>query len=978
MNTKMRWLATAIAGVALVALPGCPSKDGESYPGGKSSLPVAYEWNLGQLDGRYQFLARGAGMNLFLAPTEMVVDLGNGRGTVHAQFEGANAAAQAERLGPPDTMTNYFIGADPTKWITDVPMYGRVRYRDVYQGIDVEYHGQDGNFEHDFVVRPGADPSKIRVAFAGADAVTIDAEGNLAVKVGEHRTRWQKPVLYQQHNGRKTAVEGSYRLGSDQVATFSVGAYDRSQDLVIDPIIQYLTYVGRSRIDGTTRMAADASGNVYLTGITRDIDFPVSPGAFQVNPNGASLGNVIVVKMNASGTGVTYVTHFGGANLDYGTGIAVDGAGNAYLAGGTESENFPVTIGALKTTFTSQNPGASHCFVTKLNAGGNALVYSTYLGGRGTEQCYGIAVDGGGNAYVTGRTSSTNFPVTEGALQANYRGGVTQLKVGGSDLNYLASDAFVTKLNPTGTGIVYSTFYGGSSNDLGSAIAVDGAGNAFVTGVTNSPNFPVTDGAVQKVFGGAQGQNDFLIGDAFVLKLNAAGTNAVYSTYLGGKQNEVALGLAVDGQGNAYVTGSTNSRDFPATSGAFQTEFKGAGGEQQNIAGDVFVTKLNAAGTGLVYSTYVGGSRDERATAIALDATGNAWITGNTLSNDFPTTADGLQRVYLGQPATDVFQMGDAFVTQLDAAGRTLRSSSYLAGRGADGGTGIAVLLDDSVFVSGLTSSSDLPVTTGAYQRSYFGTTGTGNPFGDIFVTRLGGGSAPTVGGLASAASYVGGTVAPGEIVVLAGTWIGPTALATAALTEDGKLSNSLLGTRVLFDDVPAALIYVSAGQTSAIVPYAVAGRPSTRVVVEYQGNRSVAVTMPVVASKPALFSANSTGRGQGAILNQDGSPNTVTNRAVKGSVIVLFGTGEGVTAPAGVDGQLALAVFPKPVLPVTVTLGGQRIETIAYVGAAPGLVAGLFQLNVTIPGSAPSGEVPIAVTVGGATSQTGLTVAIQ
>jgi len=949
----------------------------------KKGVPISYEWNLGQADRRYQFIARGAGMTLYLAPAESVVDIynwqGRSAGVIHAVLDGANSKAAPQMGRAPDTLANYFIGADSSKWITDIPVYSSVRYHDVYKGIDVEYHGGSGSFEHDFIVAPRADPSQIRMSFRGADSVRLDNDGNLEISAGGERLSWRKPVLYQDSEGVRRSVAGSYRILSRGTAGIEVGPYDNSKPLVIDPIVQYLTYIGRANLDAVTRVAADSNGNLYLTGFTQDANFPLSPGAYQQNPNGAVNGNVVVAKLNAAGTAATYISHFGGATIDFGASVAVDEAGNVHLAGYTDSTDFPVTPGALKTAFTSQNPGSSHCFVTKLNAAGNALVYSTFLGGRGAERCYGIAVDGRGNAFVTGRTNSTDFPTSEDAMQRNYRGGVPPAEPVDPQLAFRAGDAFVTKLNPSGSAIVYSTFYGGSQNEAGMAIAVDAQGNAYVAGLTNSTNLPVTPGAAQTVYGGGLGQTDFVIGDAFVLKVNPTGTAAVYSTYVGGRQNEVTLGLAIDGQGSAYITGSTNSQDFPTTTQAYQTTFKGAGGEPRVVAGDIFVTKLNPAGSGFAYSTFLGGSRDDRGTAIAVDSAGNAWITGNTLSSDFPTTFDAFQKAYQGQPSSDLFIMGDAFVSQLDATGRTLKSSSYLAGNGGEAGTSIVVLPGDVVYVAGITSSSNLPVTTGAYQRSYFGTTGIGVPVGDGFVAKLGAQTSPvSVAGIASAASYAGGSVAPGEIIILAGTAIGPAALTTALLTPQGEVSRTLADTRILFDNTPAPLVYVSAAQSSAIVPYDVATKQSVSVVVEQRGNRSPAIMVPVVAAKPALFSANSSGRGQGAILNQDGSVNTNFNPAFRGSVIVLFGTGEGQTNPQGVDGRLASAIFPKPVLPVSVTIGNTRITELAYYGAAPNLVAGVFQINVVLPPNLPDGELPITVTIGSFTSQAGLTVAVH
>lgn len=949
----------------------------------KKGLPVSYEYNLGQADPAYQFVARTPGMTLYLKPAEAVLDvrdwLGNNGSVLRAELVGANAGAAADLGGPPETLANYFIGNDASKWLTGVPVYSRVRFAGVYPGIDVEYHGQDGILEHDFIVAPNGDPARIRMAFKGADSIRLDSEGNLEISIGRKKVSWRKPVMYQNSAAGRRQVEGAYHLDAEGRATFSVGRYDRSVPLVIDPVVQYLTYIGRAGLDAVSRIGTDANGNIYMTGLTMDSAFPYSPGAYQANASGASTGNVIVAKLNATGTAVSYITQFGGAAREYGVGLAVDAAGNVYMSGGTESNDFPTTPGSLMPSITAQPNATTHCFVTKLNASGSALVYSTYLGGRGSDRCDGLAIDSGGNAYLTGRTSSTDFPVTSGAPQSAFRGGITQPPVADGVIEFPPSDVFVAKLNPAGSALVYATYWGGSSNEFGTAIAVDADGNAYVTGMTNSTNFPVTAGALQAGYGGAQGQADFSLGDGFVFKLNPAGTSVLYSTYLGGKQNEAVFSLAVDAQGSVYVAGSTASTDFPVTAKALQPAYKGGGGEPQWVAGDGFVSKIAPDGKSLLYSTFLGGSKDDRPIAVAVDAAGNAWVAGNTLSTDYPTTNDAIQRTLAGQPGDDLFLIGDAFVTQIDANGSAILSSTYLGGKGGDIATGILVAADGSVVVSGLTSSTDLPVTSGVYQRQYFGTSGVGVPVGDGFIARLGQAqSSISVAGIASAASYAGGGVAPGEIVILAGTGLGPATLTTAALNAQGEIARTLAGTRILFDDVPAPLIYVSATQSSAVVPYSVAGKQSVRLVVEQGADRSPVINVPVLAAKPALFSADSSGRGPGAILNQDTSFNSAANPAAKGSVIVLFGTGEGQTDPPGADGRVATSVFPKPALPVAVTIGNTRVTQLNYAGAAPGLVSGVFQINVVIPPETPSGNVPVTVTIGSFTSQSGLTVAVR
>ena len=947
---------------------------------GRRGLPVSYEYNLGQADLRYQFVARTAGLTLYLTPTEAVLDvrdwLGYTGSVLRAELVGANPDAKPKLASKPDTLANFFIGADASKWLTGVPVYSHVRYSEVYPGIDVDYHGGNGILEHDFIVAPNADPGRIMMAFHGSDGVRVDPDGNLEITIAGKKVSWNKPVLYQETASGRRRIEGAYRLQADGRAGFSIGVYDRSKPLIIDPVVQYVTYVGRADLDILTRTGADASGNIYLTGYTRDPSFPVSPGAYVANAAGATTGNVIVAKLNPEGTGVSYITQFGGADRDYGVGLAVDASGNVFLAGVTESDNFPTTPGALKTTFTSQSSNRGHCFVTKLNPAGNALVYSTYLGGRGTDRCYSVALDSAGNAYVTGLTNSTDFPVTEGAPQSTYRGSGTTVMLPRILPASPGSDAFVAKLNPAGSAIVYATFLGGSDNEVGTAIAVDAQGNAYVGGVTSSTNFPVSQGAAQTAFGGNQGQSEFQYGDGFVVKLNPTGDRVIYSTYLGGRQTDFLLGLAVDAQGSAYVTGGTTSTNFPTTAGSLQPVYKGLGGETRLPAGDAFLTKIAPNGQSFTYSTYLGGSRDDRAVSLAVDAAGKVWVAGHTLSTDFPTTGDALQRTLAGQPPTDMLFVGDAFLTQIDAAGAAILSSTLLGGRGGDVATSVNVLPDNSVVVAGLTASDNLPVTTGAYQRQAYGSSGEGVPIGDAFVARFADKPQPAIGGFVNAASYTN-SASPGMIATIAGSNIGPDTLTTAQLDPNGLLAKTLSETQVFVNNRPAPLVYVSKAQTSFIVPYETAAGANAQVIVDYKGVRSAPFSIPVVAASPGVFSANSSGTGQGAILNQDNSFNNAQNPAAKGSVIVLFLTGEGQTDPPGTDGQIANSVYPKPALPVRVDMGGIQAEVL-YAGAAPGQVAGLMQVNAKIPDNSNSGPVPVQVTVGTAQSQRNLSVAIR
>jgi hypothetical protein len=504
-----------------------------------------------------------------------------------------------------------------------------VAYNGLYAGIDLVTWGQRDSLKYEFHVAPGADYQQIRIHYDGIKGLSIDAQGVLHVQTALGDLTDAAPMIYQQIGGRQVPVAGQFKLLDADTYTFVItGPYDPTRELVIDPDLAWSTYLGGSGDYGGGGIAVDAADNVYVTGDTSSIDFPTTAGAIDTTFSG-SIGGVFVAKIDPSGSGLVYWTYLGGNGQS--TGIAVDAAGNAYVTG-TALGGFPTTPGALETTW---NVGYK-VFVTKLNASGSGLVYSTYLGGSGNDESFGIAVDASGNAYVTGGTNSIDFPTTAGALDTTYNDG------------YPTGDAFVAKLNASGSALVYSTYLGGSGDDEGNGIAVDAGGNAYVTGWTESSDFPTTVGALDTTYNGGD--------DAFVAKLNANGSGLVYSTYLGGSGDDLGCGIAVDEAGNAYVTGSTWSIDFPTTAGALDTTSVGSG--------DAFVANLNANGSGLIYSTYLGGSGDDVGSGIAVDAVGDAYVTGITDSNDFPTTAGSLDTTYQGSDFD-----GCAFVTMFNSSG---------------------------------------------------------------------------------------------------------------------------------------------------------------------------------------------------------------------------------------------------------------------------------------------------------------------
>ena len=673
-------------------------KIAESY----GKLPLRFEANQGQTDSRVQFLSRGSGYTLFLTPTEAVLTLRQGKETgvrsqeseddsavLRMKLVGANPASRATGLVEMPGKSNYFIGNDPNEWRKNVPNYAKVRYEEVYPGVDLVYYGNQRQLEYDFVVAPGADLRAIRLDFEGAQRVEIDPQGDLVLHTGAGEVRQHKPIVYQEVAGAIKAVDGHYVRKGEKAVGFEVASYDARHPLIIDPVLVYSTYLGGSGSDDGNGIAVDSSGSAYVVGNTASTNFPTA-SPLQASSGGGN--DVFVVKLNPTGSALVYSTYLGGSNSDFGDSIAVDASGNAYVTGETSSTNFP-TASPLQAAF----GGSSDAFVAKLNASGSALVYSTYLGGSFSDAGNGIAVDSSGNAYVTGETSSTNFP-TVNPFQATYVSG---------------GDAFVAKLNASGNALVYSTYLGGGGDDRGLGITVDSSGNGYVAGRTTSTNFP-TANALQAAFGGT--------GDAFVAKLNASGSALVYSTYLGGSSSDFgnSNSIAVDSAGNAYVTGLTASTNFPTAS-----PLQAASGGGQ----DAFVAKLNSAGSALIYSTYLGSGGNEAGQGIAVDSSGNAYVVGGTISTNFPTISP-FQAANGGSI--------DVFVTKLNAAGSALVYSTYLGGSGNEAGRGIAVDSSGNAYLTGQTQSADFPTANPA--QASFG----GGTF-DAFVAKIGEVAAPPV-----------------------------------------------------------------------------------------------------------------------------------------------------------------------------------------------------------------------------------------
>ena len=722
--------ALLLAGVALVGVHQAGSRV-VSHPARDirtplSRLPLSFEVNRGQANSSVRFLSRGSGYTFFVKPTEALIALAPVRGkglgladktpasVVRMKLLGANTAAKVAGVGKPQGISNYLIGRNPKNWRTDISNFTRVRCEDVYAGVDLIYYGNQNELEHDFVVSPGADASAIQLQYAGVTGTALAEDGNLLLHTRGGTVQQRKPIAYQQVAGRRTDVPAAYDVREDNVVTFRLGAYDHTQPLVIDPVLVYSTFIGGSAEEFAMDVKVDAARNVYLTGYTGSFAQAQDDRPTQVpTTEGGPYPRIPALAAFPLQAPIMGDPDSGADNIDL-----------------SSPRN-----GTIDATFVYSRYDA---FITKLDPTGKQLMYSTYLGAEGDDYGLGIAVDSNQSIYVTGMTGSFFWPLVN-ALQTDQIG-VTQ--------------GFVAKLTPAGDDFVYSTYIGGSANNRGRAIAVDASGNAYVAGLTSSTDFPTFSffgTPAQRNYGG--GRND-----AFLLSLNPTGTAFNFSTYIGGRGAEdgisagvgslftlavdgspmdhptqgvissplsdLGIGLALDSDGNAFVAGGTDSTDFPTTDGILYGKVPAL---QSGLGGgtDAFIAAFNFVGEPL-YGTFLGGSGDEAARAIALDAQFNMCVAGYTTSDDFPT-----------QPAVvfgDAFQGSraggiDAFASKISADGLSLDFSSYLGGLGTDVANGMAVSPIGHMYVSGTsTSNTSFPVKNQLQAARLFGF--------DAFVTK--------------------------------------------------------------------------------------------------------------------------------------------------------------------------------------------------------------------------------------------------
>ncbi len=737
-------------------------RNGDETKSSSLKLPLQFEVNKGQHNPQIKFSARTSGFDLMLRQTGVVFVLSNGKDRLtrfQMGFAGANEKPLIKGIDELYGKVNYFIGNNRNKWQSNVSTFSRVRYENLYKGVNlIWYENTNKELEYDFTIAPKSDYKQIKLTFDGAEKLEIDAEGNLLIHTSAGVIKQRKPVSYQEINGKRKEIESSFVIRNpksetrNQIVGVIVEDYDDTKELIIDPTLDLnklaaSTYLGGQMIDVASTVQVDSQGNVYVVGTTVQSSgvtnlFPVTAGAFDTTSNGSG-NDVFVTKLNSNLTQIIYSTFIGGDSIVGGGGnspddtahdIAIDANGNAFIVGVTSSPDFPTTAGVIDAA----TNGRSSAFITKLNSTGSALIYSTYLNGTETVAFNGpitdantIAIDSSGNAYIGGFTASPTFATTTGAFDTTFNS--TGINI---------PDAFVTKINSTGTAVMYSTYIGGNSEDRVTSLVIDSSGNAYAVGWSQSTaaSFPFTAGAFN------QGGTSF---NGFVTKINPDGTALIFSSRIGGSTNifgsnglTFCSDVLLDAQNNIYVSGHTTASNFPTTPGAFDTA-------KSDGTSDAFIAKLNSAGTALIFSTYLGGTdENELHPKIALDDNLKIYVFGVTRSIDFPTTANAFDKfLNVGNNFINGFttRRPDFFLSRFNATASQLEYSSYLGGGFEEGFNAIPtsgnidsrvceIAIDSAgfVYVAGGTESANYPVTIGALQPLFNGNR-------DAVITKFGG-----------------------------------------------------------------------------------------------------------------------------------------------------------------------------------------------------------------------------------------------
>ena len=867
---------TAASAQTAAAKKGAPDNKLLQY----AKIPLHFEKNVGQTNAQVRFLSRGRGYGLFLTPTETVLALSAKEpvskdlrylslqrptggppavkhSVVRLSFQGTQAKSSVVGVDELEGRTNYLIGNDPKKWHTDIPLFSKVQYSQIYQGVDVVYYGSQGRLEYDLLLAPKADPRVIRFHTEGADRVTLTKMGDLQLQTSTGTVVLRKPDIYQVDEQGRKPVKGGYILEANNEIGIAIAAYDRTRQLVVDPVLEYSTYLGGTgqEYEYGNEIGVDTQGNVYLEGLTTSSDFPTSTTLGTTKGNGSDI--LFVAKLNPTGTSLVYSTYLGGTgnNIPYYNGpdepqgLAVDANGFAYVTGVTVAPDFPVTSTAFQNTLAAGVKVEG--FLSKLSADGQSLLYSTYLGGNNENWSQAVGVDTNQNAYVTGWTtaSSPAFPLTPGAFQT-----VNRSQYG---------DAFVSKIDTTKSGaasLVYSTLIGGSTTatvgDMGTAIAADSAGKIYVTGLASSTDFPVTSSAYQSSGGNPP------YGSVFLSEFDPTQSGAsslLYSTYLGGTGigADQGMALALDQARKAHIGGFSNSVGFPGN---------GCGGAAVAFIAEFDTTKVNAAS--LVYSRCFGNASTGSAVeSMAVDPSGNTYVGGYTLDSAFPLTADAVQSTHKASGSAS------GFLSVFSTDASTILYSTYFGSSTLAIVRGIVLDPASNIYITGYAEGIDLPTTQQLFQPTLQGTS-------DLFIARFGGISTPTITGLSTTSGLSGTVVTINGLnfgttqgtVQFNGTTAAPKTWTSNSITVPvpvGAKSGNIVVTAGAVPSNPVAFTVLSGPTPIVLVQKASKSQTTTSATLFFDSNNSAGNWIGVCIGASGINQALQVSDSRGNIYRQ-------------------------------------------------------------------------------------------------------------
>ena len=892
-------------------------------------LPLTFEANQGQTDPQVKFMAHGSGYSIFLTSGQMVLALRSSAAKQNAAQNSAAPTAGAQTAGKKTAdaviqlnlvgananpavvgedrqagVVNYFIGNDPKKWQRKVPIFRQVRYKSIYPGIDVVYYGNQSRAEHDFIVAPGADPGQIQLDVKGADRLSIAPNGDLVLYAGPDEIRLQAPTIYQEFHGLRVPVAGQYAVqGSTRVA-FTLGQYDKTLPLVIDPVLVFGTFLGGLANDQAVGISVDSAGSAYVLGSTASSNFPLA-SLDGLPPSGM---NAFVAKLDVSGSSLVYADYIGGSSDDYPTAMVLDGSNHVFLTGYTYSGDFPTV-----NPYQAASAGGTDAFVTEVASDGASLLYSTYLGGSSWDYAYGISLDNTGDIFVAGGTNSQDFP-TANAFQST---------VSANQNEYYGEYGFLAKLTPDGSTLAYSTYYAGSQNVVQTCygqpcwpspytsvtgLAVDGSGNAYAGGTTNTYDFPVTESAYQ-----ATNTTTYDQQVGFVGKFSPTGTLS-YSTYFdAGPQNYYYFflsALAVDGSGSAYIVGWDYTYGVPVTTPNLCDP------SQQGCSNGL-IAKFDPTGATLAYSTYLAVNTDVEPQSLLVDANGDAYVLSQSGGGDQSQMVNPIEG-FSGQY--------DLYIQEIDATGSIQLFSTALGGYGNDYPGGIALDSAGAIYVTGYTNSTDFPVTAAALQNTLGGNN-------DAFVSKIGTPAAPAV---AISPSLVQFSIRPVGSVSQPNTSLlrnmGSAALTISDLTTTGDFSvTNDCGTSVAAAGTCTFTVTFSPTEPgprfgSIMIQDDGAGSPHFINLVG-NGATAVASLAPASLSFPSL-QINQTSSAQTASLTNNGNATLViSNIAITGDYAQTN------TCPSslGIGSSCTFQITFTP------TAGGARNGTLSITDNAPG-----------------------------------------